>query len=340
MGCPQSLRAKQESNMIDKYPQKDGYRTKHEWALLLLGARESGKNTFMRQIKIIHEGEPRQYRTAIYRDIIQAIADIIRNMKRLNIEFGDMARADDVRQLFMFEEGVMSEEIASVIRRLGDDVGVQACVSRSDIGNTASYYLNNLNRISQTNYVPSQQDLLQVRVKPTGIEEASFTFKNQNYKVINVRQQLKNWIKWIPCFQDVTNAVIFCVALSDYDQLLEDGTNRMHESMNQFEFICNSRWFVDSMIFLLFTKKDLFEEKISRIPLTTCFPEYSGANTYEDSMDYIKCQFDALNQMCDTKDVFMLFTRATDTENVEFVMDVATDIIIRSTQPRQPIFLI
>ena len=52
--------------------------------------------------------------------------------------------------------------------------------------------------------------------------------------------------------------------------------NRMHESMKLFDSICNNKWFTDTSIILFLNKKDLFEEKISRSPLTICFPEYSG----------------------------------------------------------------
>ncbi len=79
------------------------------------------------------------------------------------------------------------------------------------------------------------------------------------------------------CFQDVT-AVIFCVALSEYDLKLQedDETNRMHESVKLFKEICNSKWFVDTSMILFLNKKDLFEQKIQHVDLNICFPEYRG----------------------------------------------------------------
>lgn len=52
--------------------------------------------------------------------------------------------------------------------------------------------------------------------------------------------------------------------------------NRMHESMKLFDSICNNKWFTDTSIILFLNKKDLFEEKIKKSPLTICYPEYSG----------------------------------------------------------------
>lgn len=56
----------------------------------------------------------------------------------------------------------------------------------------------------------------------------------------------------------------------------DEEMNRMIESMKLFDSICNSKWFVETSIILFLNKKDLFEEKITKSPLTICFPEYTG----------------------------------------------------------------
>lgn len=53
----------------------------------------------------------------------------------------------------------------------------------------------------------------------------------------------------------------------------------MHESMKLFDSICNNKWFTDTSIILFLNKKDLFEEKIKKSPLTICYPEYTGGGT-------------------------------------------------------------
>jgi len=50
----------------------------------------------------------------------------------------------------------------------------------------------------------------------------------------------------------------------------------MQESLKLFDSICNNKWFTDTSIILFLNKKDLFEEKIKKSPLTVCFQEYSG----------------------------------------------------------------
>jgi len=55
--------------------------------------------------------------------------------------------------------------------------------------------------------------------------------------------------------------------------------NRMQESLKLFDSICNNKWFTDTSIILFMNKKDLFEEKIKKSPLTICFPDYTGKIT-------------------------------------------------------------
>lgn len=61
--------------------------------------------------------------------------------------------------------------------------------------------------------------------------------------------------------------------------------NRMQESLKLFDSICNNKWFTDTSIILFLNKKDLFEEKIRKSPLTICFLEYTG-KTNHSSIPY------------------------------------------------------
>lgn len=66
--------------------------------------------------------------------------------------------------------------------------------------------------------------------------------------------------------------------MSEYDlKLYEDETvNRMDESLKLFDEICNSKWFTDTSIILFLNKADIFRQKIRKIDLNVCFPNYKG----------------------------------------------------------------
>ncbi|KAM6980385.1 guanine nucleotide-binding protein G(i) subunit alpha-3-like [Aplochiton taeniatus] len=346
MGCTLSVEDKaavERSKMIDRNLRESRRKAASEVKLLLLGAGESGKSTIVKQMKIIHEDgytqeECSQYRAVVYSNTIQSIIAIIRAMGRLGVDFEDPVRSDDARQLFALassaEEGAMTPELTGVMIRLWHDKGVQLCYSRSreyQLNDSASYYLNDLERIAHQKYVPTQQDVLRTRVKTTGIVETHFTFKNLCFKMFDVGGQRSERKKWIHCFERVT-AIIFCVALSDYDLVLveDEEMNRMHESMKLFDSICNNKWFTETSIILFLNKKDLFEEKITKSPLTICYPEYSDENSYDQASSYIKNQFEDLNKRKDRKEIYTHFTCATDTKNVEFVFDAVSDVIIKA----------
>ncbi|XP_031420047.1 guanine nucleotide-binding protein G(i) subunit alpha-1-like [Clupea harengus] len=346
MGCTLTAHdkvAQDRSKTIDRNLRDDGDKSSREVKLLLLGAGESGKSTIVKQMKIIHEAgyseeECKQYKAVVYSNTIQSIIAIIRAMERLKIDFADPDREDEARQLVVLsdsaDEGYMTGELSGIICRLWMDGGVQSCFSRSreyQLNDSAAYYLNDLNRISSGSYIPTQQDVLRSRVKTTGIVETHFSFKDLHFKMFDVGGQRSERKKWIHCFEGVT-AIIFCVSLSDYDLVLaeDEEMNRMHESMKLFDSICNNKWFTETSIIMFLNKKDLFEGKIRTSPLTICYPDYTGGNTFEDAAAYIQCQFEDLNKRKDTKEVYTHFTCATDTKNVQFVFDAVTDVIIKN----------
>jgi len=95
--------------------------------------------------------------------------------------------------------------------------------------------------------------------------------------MVDVGGQRSERKKWIHCFEDVT-AVVFCVAMSEYDQTLYEDENvkRLDESVKLFDEICNSRWFSETSVILFLNKSDIFREKIKKRDLSVYFPEYKG----------------------------------------------------------------
>jgi len=144
---------------------------------------------------------------------------------------------------------------------------------------------------------------------------------------VDVGGQRSERKKWIHCFENVT-AVLFVAAISAYDQVLyeDERVGRMFEALELFEEITNSEWFHKTSMILFLNKKDLFAEKINRVPLKNFFPLYNG-NSYEEATEFIQEMFEEKNKQ--EKDIYTHITCATDTNNIFTVFTYVKDIIIK-----------
>ncbi|CAO3600892.1 unnamed protein product [Absidia cylindrospora] len=250
------------------------------------------------------------------------------------------------------EREFLPAEVTQAIRSLWSDQNLLSVFSRSreyQLNDSAKYYFESIDRIGDSNYVPTDQDVLRSRVKTTGITETTFVIDDLTYRMFDVGGQRSERKKWIHCFENVS-AIIFLVAISEYDQvLIEDETvNRMQEALTLFDSICNSRWFLKTSIILFLNKIDIFKDKLLKEPLSDTFPDfagmyhvfetsikmthhylYIGPDTYDVASDYILNRFVSLNQS-DSKQIYTHFTCATDTLQIKFVMEAVNDIIIQN----------
>ncbi|KAI9469641.1 MAG: G protein alpha subunit [Benjaminiella poitrasii] len=348
MGCCASIEGVDESNSfsrlrneeIENQLKKEKTNSKNEVKLLLLGAGESGKSTILKQMKLIHDGgftkeERETYKEVIFNNAIQSAHALLEAMQALDIP---LENPQQNQPLFNFiidqkQNNIMQPEIVRAIHSLWQDNGVQETFKRRNefqLNDSASYYFDSIERIGSPHYIPTDQDILRSRVKTTGISESRFTFGTLTYRMFDVGGQRSERKKWIHCFEDVT-AVIFMVAISEYDQsLIEDeSVNRMQEALTLFDSICNSRWFEKTSTILFLNKTDLFCDKLITSPLERYFPDYEGGSDYDSACDYLTQRFVSLNSSPD-KQVYSHLTCATDTEQVKFVMTAVNDIILQA----------
>ncbi|XP_062843200.1 guanine nucleotide-binding protein G(t) subunit alpha-2-like [Trichomycterus rosablanca] len=317
--------------------------TENTIKVLLLGASESGKSTIMKQMKILYRGgyskeEQLEFKAVIYGNILQSALAIVNGMEKLQIQYETPGATEDGKKLVKLadsvEEGTMPAELVDILNHLWRDGGVQIAIERSaeyQLNDSAVRYLAYLERICAANYIPDDLDVLHARIITTDIVEEQFTFKDLNFRMFDAgghRSERKNWIK---CFEDVT-CIIFCAALNAYDMALveDEEVNRLHESLYLFNSICNHKFFNSTSIVLFLNKTDLFQDKIAKVPLTACFPNYKGANTFEEGSTYIRQQFEDLNTSKGSKPIYTHLTCAVDTLNIQNTFDSVTDVIIQN----------
>ncbi|KAI8370016.1 guanine nucleotide-binding protein subunit alpha [Blakeslea trispora] len=349
MGCGISKNTTDQARNkeIDQQIRQDKSKMRNEIKLLMLGAGESGKSTVLKQMKLIHEGdysieEKEMYKKIVYSNIIQSMRVILDAMQKMNVQFEDEEAEQyrDCINALPMQVQSLSEVDFRALKALWQDQGLKSVLRRSreyQLNDSAKYFFNSLDRISQPDYLPTNQDVLCARAKTTGITEFKFKMGDISYRMVDVGGQRSERKKWIHCFDDVM-AIIFMVALSEFDQVLieDEQVNRMHESFILFDSICNSKWFENTSLILFLNKTDLFREKIEEqhVELSETFHDYQGENTYEEGCQYIMNRFLRLNKQ-PSKQVYTHFTCATDTQQIKFVMSATNDIILRDSLNNQ-----
>lgn len=344
MACCLSEEAKEQKRInqeIEKQLRKDKRDARRELKLLLLGTGESGKSTFIKQMRIIHgsgysDDDKRSFIKLVYQNIFMAINSMIRAMDMLKLQYKDPENEENarlVRQVDFESVTTFERQYVNAIRSLWADPGIQECYDRRreyQLTDSAKYYLDSIDTISEPDYLPTLQDILRVRVPTTGIIEYPFDLDSIIFRMVDVGGQRSERRKWIHCFENVTS-IMFLVALSEYDQLLveSDSENRMEESKALFKTIIMYPWFQNSSVILFLNKKDLLEEKIMYSHLVDYFPEFDGPQKdAQAAREFILKTFVDLNPDPD-KIIYSHFTCATDTENIRFVFAAVKDTILQ-----------
>uniref|UniRef100_A0A3B5MGV1 Guanine nucleotide-binding protein subunit alpha n=1 Tax=Xiphophorus couchianus TaxID=32473 RepID=A0A3B5MGV1_9TELE len=312
---------------------------------------EGGKSTFIKQMRIIHgagysDEDKRGFIRLVYQNIFTSMQAMIRATENLKIPYKyeqNRANAMLVKEVDIEKINGFDQHYVVAIKSLWADPGIQEAYDRRreyQLSDSTKYYLSDLDRIADPNYLPTQQDVLRVRIPTTGIIEYPFDLQSIIFRMVDVGGQRSERRKWIHCFENVTS-IMFLVALSEYDQVLVESDNEVilfvYFSCNNcdgfdkalFRTIITYPWFQNSSVILFLNKKDLLEEKITYSHLVDYFPEFDGPQRdAQAAREFILKMFVDLNPDSD-KIIYSHFTCATDTENIRFVFAAVKDTILQ-----------
>ena len=285
---------------------------------LLLGGSGSGKSTVMKLIRIAYarkfsrserrnlgrnelqdqglgdeedfsEEDRKEYVKFVRVNVFTAIKELVLAMRKLSIEYENPANEELPKQLVSIDPHTMTElssDYCSLIKQIWNDSGVnKECYDRRKefgLPESAKYFLDALDRISSDRYLPTTEDILRV-YEPTTDSIGDYCAFGI-LRLLEIRNQsLERYNKWIHLFENSV-AIFFVVDVSEYDTVSELSgtiTNRLETSRLSFENLCQT--YVCPSIMLCFTKKDIFDEKISHFNLVDYFPAYSGPKQDPDA---------------------------------------------------------
>ncbi|XP_029293938.1 guanine nucleotide-binding protein G(o) subunit alpha-like [Cottoperca gobio] len=338
-------RAKVQSSKIEQDIGEHARTEMNVVRILMLGAAESGKSTLIKQIKIIHShGFSKQeliiFKPAVLDNLLTSIKFVLHGMGMLRINLANEKNKMHARSILSCSQSLGHDDellpfVAHAACELWADQGVRAATARGyefELNDSALYFFENMSRIIAPQYVPTETDVLRVRVRTCGIIETQFQLNEMIFRLYDVGGQRSERRKWLGCFDSI-QAVVFVVALSSYDmtQTEDPSGNRLQESLELFSSICTNTVFRSTSLILFMNKTDLFRDKIlhSGRHLRLYLSSYKGADGDVDAAaHHITALFSSCNSSPD-KPVYHHFTTATDTTNVQLVFHMVIDQVMK-----------
>lgn len=293
--------AEQQSRDAERLLEEEKIRDALSLKCLTLGAGESGKSTFIKQLLFVYQkkqavDDKQSYILVLHNNAMTAIQTLIQETETLKQpltpeeeKIAELCKAYD-------SSSFMSTELAEGVHKLWtNSEAIKAVWARKAEFwhlETTDFYLDNVLRFASASFTPTEEDIVLARKRTTGVVVSDFQYKEIKWSVVDVGGQRSERRKWINCFDNV-HAIFWVSNLAGYGKVLfEDrNVNRMHEDLNLFEETLKHKAFQNAQVYLFMNKKDLFEGMIKKLPLSTCFPHYVGSTDVKEAMNFIAEEF-------------------------------------------------
>jgi len=202
--------------------------------------------------------------------------------------------------------------------------------------------LNDMERITSSNYVPTDDDILNARLKTVGVVEHCFHLqssgtvdKSLDWRIYDVGGSRSQRATWAPFFDNV-QAIIFLAPVSVFDQVLaeDNNVNRLEDSLLLWRELCKSTILAKVPLVLFLNKCDLLRRKLAAgVKLSTYMLSYNArANDYDSILKYFKNKFDAIRKQhskVSEREFYVYATSVTDTHQTSAIITSVRDMVLR-----------
>ena len=287
--------------------------------LLLLGINNSGKSTVVRSCAMsTYDDESRlQFKHQIHNQMIETMKVLITKCQEyyerdpeLNANYRFQDNYDQTHTIEIKtdvdeqQDGIKTaaEYILNVdatdttadaaaallelyLTRLWGNESIKAMFEERDkisVPASSKYFYDNIVRIMDENYVPTEQDILLLSIPTKQSAERDIMQQQQRFRLMDFGGNIEQRKLWRRVYK--STHIVYCISLISYDEIIPgdddelEERNGMDESLDCFEETVHYAIFKNTSISLLLTKYDLFCDRIKTKPITIapCLCEYDG----------------------------------------------------------------
>ncbi|KAI0762174.1 G-protein alpha subunit [Trametes elegans] len=256
--------------------------------------------------------------------------------------------ADTYRTAMTPRQSAVTNIVAKTLAASQDEIellwyhpGVQSLLKQNKLRleEYGEFFLAHIRRISQPDYLPTNEDILHVRLQTIGVTEHAFDVSlggtHYNWLLYDVGGARGQRHAWVPYFDDAT-AVIFLAPISAFDQYLEEDprTNRIDDSLQLFTAVCSNKLLAHAALVLMLNKTDLLRQKLEAgIKVRKYISSYGDRpNNYEEVSEYFRAHFIQVHRRKDVtrRPLFLHFTSMLDIKATQSIIINVGEAIMRS----------
>jgi guanine nucleotide-binding protein subunit alpha len=184
--------------------------------VLLYGPSGSGKATFMKQMKLLFVGMTHEERLSYVPHIrdttFRCLTTLIKVALALDIPV-DPQNTEPIERIIETKskiqyniDEVWSHDLCNDIHALSSDSGLLRAFGRGEnhhLSISTLYFLKNVLRYADTNFVPTNDDIIRCNSRNNFVDELILWFYNEEIHFIDVSAQQNERKKWIHQFEIV-----------------------------------------------------------------------------------------------------------------------------------------
>ncbi|KAI0046302.1 hypothetical protein FA95DRAFT_1679881 [Auriscalpium vulgare] len=246
----------------------------------------SGTSTLLRQLRIVHQhGLPLDtrisFRPIVWGHLLESVHAVLHGLRHLEMKFKraiSLSHRDTVlnyKYLSNDPSSALDSRIATAIYELWQDEVMPSLMEYSAnfyLPENATYFLDAALRICLPDYVPTDEDVLHTHTRCNGVSEERLEFDTFSLRLINVRSQSLDRLKWMHTFDPADlYCLVLCVGTVDYDRIPAGDTlsplDRYLALVSELFSLTSPLVLRDIPVLFLFTKSDVLSAKLSRAPL-------------------------------------------------------------------------